>query len=207
MDNSYGHIFPSSFFKNDGHEIVQLCNGNFKHLCYNDGCEYCFKRSLISHERGKYLSKINKISPRYIPQGRSDKKYLFHCDKCPHTFMKTPAKITDKKDPRWCPYCCIGTQLLCNKWHCGHCFLNSFASKEQSKYWNCKKNKTIPRLITKRTGTKYWFTCESGHEFRISPDNIGGGKWCRRCKNKTEGKLEKILQSKNYLIDTQIIFE
>ncbi len=36
---------------------------------------------------------------------KSDKKFWFKCDVCPHKFESVLYTVTNKNNPSWCPYC------------------------------------------------------------------------------------------------------
>jgi very-short-patch-repair endonuclease len=129
-------------------------------LCDNLDCESCFDKSFESHPKSKYWSKKNNKSPGDIFKNCHD-KYLFECDKCNHTFEKSPNKIISQNT--WCQYC--AHQLLCNNQDCKMCFNNSFASNPKSEFWS-KNNIKTPREVFIKSGNKYKFDCNKCyHEY------------------------------------------
>jgi len=151
-------------------------------ICDNDNCLFCFEKSFASHEKSKYWSCKNKVIPRQVVKGSST-KYLFDCNNCKHEFESVLSYITAKKYT-WCPYCANPPQKLCNNINCYHCFENSFASHEKSKYWS-HKNEINARDVFKASGKKYWFHCNCGHEFESSLNSITtNNSWCPYCSNK-----------------------
>jgi very-short-patch-repair endonuclease len=163
-------------------------------LCGKEDCKLCFDKSFASHEKSEFWSKKNHVAPISINKG-TNKKYWFNCDKCNHELVMSLKCITDNN--QWCCYC--SHQKLCKNEECIDCFSNSFASVENSKYWNDVLNKDItPRETFKNTNNKYWFDCnECGNVFQKIISDISSKKsWCPICKNKTELKLFRILSKK-----------
>ena len=149
-------------------------------LCQNEACKICFKKSFASHPKANHWSGKNIKTPRDVAIS-SNIKYLFNCDKCKHSFLKTPGNITFGESG--CPYCIkTGCKLLCNDDSCAFCKTNSFASHPKAKCWS-KQNKKSPREVTKSNGNKYWFDCdECHHSFVTTPGNINcNGSWCPYC--------------------------
>jgi hypothetical protein len=81
---------------------------------------------------------------------------------------------------------------LCENDNCKICFDKSFASHEKSKYW-LDRNEKSPRNTFLQSNKKCWFKCENNHEFESVLSTITTGRWCPKCKNKTEKKLLDIL--------------
>lgn len=168
-----------------GHEFTaspnSIASGCFcpydgkKLLCDKSDCTMCFNNSFASSEKVIYWSKRNDKNPREVFKS-SGSKYWFNCS-CGHEFDALLYKITSGN---WCPYCSQPPKLLCNSDQCITCFNNSFASHEKSIYWS-DRNLFTPRKIFKCSGSKYWFDCECGHEFDITPDHITSSEWCPYC--------------------------
>lgn len=74
-------------------------------LCSND-CAQCFNKSFASHERSKYWSNKNNISPRLVCK-TTHKKYVFKCEN-DHEFVTSVASITNMNS--WCPKCLNKTE-------------------------------------------------------------------------------------------------
>lgn len=169
-------------------------------LCGKYSCNICFNKSFASYTGLTKLGKLkikcwdnikNNDTPITILQGIC-KKYWFICDYCGHNFESLINNVTGKKN-RWCPYCCVPSQKLCNDKKCKFCHNNSFASyndltvnnKLKIKCWNNNKNNITPRFVMKYSNKKYWFSCDKcHHDFistlsGISTDN----KWCPYCAN------------------------
>lgn len=67
----------------------------------------------------------------------------------------------------------------------------SFASHPKANCWSKTKNGDMkPRDVFKGSDKKCWFDCDKcSHAFDSSISHIVGGRWCPKCKNKTELKL------------------
>ena len=182
FDCNCGHAFESSL-----HHITNGCwcpYCSHKKLCDKEDCKTCLDKSFASHEKYIFWSKKNDKLPREMFK-LSNKKCLFDCELCKHTFESSLHHIITGS---WCPYC--ANQKLCDKEDCKTCLDKSFASHEKSKNWN-KTNKNTPREVFKSSSKKVLFDClECGHEFQITVYSISNnGSWCSLCVNKTETKL------------------
>ena len=175
FDCDCGHQFESALSNITSlNRWCPYCCANQK-LCEKEECKKCFEKSFASHEKSKYWSDKNVITPRQVTK-RPNGKYWFNCI-CGHDFKKNIEHITEKNS--WCPYCCNTTQKLCDNKECKKCYENSFASHEKSKYWsdkNVDENGNIinPRQVIKGSGKKYYFVCEYNHYFDISLDHVSG---------------------------------
>ena len=155
-----------------------------KLLCDNEDCRKCFERSFASHEKAKYWSSKNDVTPRYVSISNRN-KYLFDCNNCNHNFNSTPDHILRGQ---WCPYCSVQIKKICDNEECKHCFERSFASHEKAKFWSSKNN-IKSREVLKGTHNKFWFECNKKHNFKCPINEIVNGRWCPYCINKTEQKL------------------
>ena len=164
------------------------CNSN--NLCINENCTFCFEKSFASHEKSKYWSIKNQITPRQIVKGTGE-KYWFNCDKCCHEFIKDIHAITGERCG-WCPYC--ANKKICENYECKECFNKSFASHEKVKYWSIKNTKN-PRYLFQGDSDKYWFNCiKCNLDFETVLYNVKSGFWCPYCVNKTETMFYKIMK-------------
>ncbi len=164
-------------------EWCQYCSNN--KLCDNISCAYCFSNSFASHEKARYWSNYNNISPRFVFKGSNKQKYKFDCEKCMHTFEMTPNSITSHKS--WCNYC--DHLKLCIQKECKTCYNNTVQSTNFVKYWSNKNNKH-PRMVFKNDNKKYIFDCQHcNKEYIASPNAITRGTWCTCKTKKTETKL------------------
>ena len=185
------HPFKSSLNKivGSGTWCPYCCVPSSKLCPKTNNCDACFKRSFASHPKAKYWSKTKNgdVTPLDVPK-YSNTKYGFDCGECPHAFESSPTSIVGRGT--WCPYCCVPSSTLCpNTSNCDFCFKKSFASHSKAKYWS-KTNGKTPRYVPKNSNKKYGFDCDKCHHaFKSSPDSIVRGRWCPKCKNKTELKL------------------
>ena len=180
------HTFNSNINRIANGHWCPYCCYPCQTICNDEQCLMCYTKSFASHEKAKYWSNSNSITPRQIMKNSSF-KVLFDCDICNHTFSSKLNNITSTNN-NWCPYCAIPSKILCMD-NCELCFNKSFASHEKAKYW-AKNNNNIPRQIRKYSNTKFIFNCHiCNNDFKIALNNVCAGKWCPVCKNKTEKKL------------------
>lgn len=193
-----------NFEKQLGHISLQnswcpYCCKNSIVLCENKECKQCFEKSFASNKRSKFWSDKNKLQPRQV-FNRSNKKFLFNCDKCLHIY-ETSLDCVDS----WCQYC--ANKKLCESEDCKDCFNKSFASNTRSNFWS-DKNEIKPRQVLKKSGKKFIFNCDKcKNEFESVIKNVNNKSWCPYCKNKTELKLLNWLKEKQFKIKGQVIFE
>lgn len=70
----------------------------------------------------------------------------------------------------------------------GDNFENTFPY--QAEFWDYEKNELKPNEVLPSSKVKYWFKCEEGHEFDLSPAMIKHrGSWCPKCCHSTESRL------------------
>ena len=149
------------------------CSG--QQICNNE-CKLCFEKSFASHEKAKYWSKNNILTPREVFIGTIF-TYLFMCETCNHEFPMSPNNISKGQ---WCSYC-NGNHKICDSIDCKMCFERSFASHEKVKYWS-NKNVLTPRQVFKCSKQKCIFNCNCGHEIEMSLTNVvGNNNWCSYC--------------------------
>jgi very-short-patch-repair endonuclease len=178
FDCECGHPFESSLLNiNKGNNWCPYCYN--RKLCGN--CDKCYQKSFASHPKSIYWSDKNEIKPNEVFRGTDRKKFIFNCDKCPHTFEMNLKDITSKG--HWCSYC--SHQKLCQDKKCEMCLDNSFASVDRSKYLHDKSINT--RMLFKSTNKKFKFDCDICNKvFTCQLSDITRGVWCSFCVNKTE---------------------
>jgi hypothetical protein len=139
-----------------------------------------YEDSFASHEKSKYWSPKNEVSPDKI-SFKSSKKFYFICE-CKHMFYSNLRNIAVLNS--WCPYCSIPSKKLCDDENCKSCFDKSFASHEKSKYWSVK-NETTPRQVFRNSENKYIFYCNiCNHDFISYPGSfVGKNTGCVYCTN------------------------
>lgn len=155
-----------------------IFGGGYRKLCDMSICQYCFDRSFAANPKSRYL--VGTTDPRCIMRG-SDKYLWFACP-CGHRFRARACSITKGT---WCPYCCDPVQKLCDDDDCEMCLANSFASSEFAIYFDEAANHKTARQTNLNTPKKYWFNCDCGHKFMISPSSISVGEWCSYCSKQT----------------------
>jgi hypothetical protein len=158
------------------------CKIRQRNLCKVSTCEMCFYRSLASVEKSDQFDiSHNNLYPRELVKGCNE-KFHFKCSKCNHNFIKAASSflISD------CGFC--KGDSLCADVDCKTCFVKSFASHEKSRYWSSEKNSTVPRMVSKGSGKKFWFDCnDCKHSFCSNLSNItcdSTQRWCSFCSNK-----------------------
>ena len=175
---------PANIQKRD----CPFCSSPPKKLCTKDDCTLCYGKSFASHPESKSWSDKNgDIRPRDVFRSSGEKRWL-KCDTCNHDFEIGLDNITCQARPRWCPYCCIPTKMLCDINECGWCHEKSFASHPNSIYWSNKnidaEGKFIrPRSIPKCSNKVFIFDCTCGHEIEKPLNDINTGSWCPYCCN------------------------
>ena len=93
---------------------------------------------------------------------------------------------------------------MCKHENCSFCFEHSFASHEKACFWSEEKNNIAPRDVRKCSGKRFYFQCADGHIFKPILCGISGynshklGKWCPKCKHKTERKLNEWFHQEEY---------
>ena len=166
------------------------CNGNKNKKCENIFCKSCYLTSFLSFSKSNYLSDLNNINPRYIPL-KSGKIFQFVCDisDCGHTFESKLLNIVT--GGTWCSYC--SGLKICGNENCKKCFEKSFASTEQSKYWDYTKNideegnQITPLMVTKSSNKNYYLKCDKGcaHSYSVKLNNVTNlNRKCSYCANK-----------------------
>jgi hypothetical protein len=86
------------------------CAINSSALC-DEECDFCYNKSFASHPQAKHWSKKNKIKPRYLCKGTSE-KYYFNCENG-HEFLSSLSGITSGT---WCPQCKNKTETKLLDW-------------------------------------------------------------------------------------------
>lgn len=97
-----GHDFETKLYCILDNKWCKYCGHNL--LCDDMECSFCFDNSFASHPKAEFWSDKNIKSPREIFKSCND-KFWFDCHKCKYCFCSSPNKITEKKNPTWCPKC------------------------------------------------------------------------------------------------------
>src|SRR5579872_2939613 len=137
-----------------------------------------YHRSFKAHPKSKYWSNENNISPRKVYIS-TNKKYLFDCNTCNHSFAVSPNNVVNGK---FCPFC--ANQKLCTDEECETCYAKSFLSNNKAKFWS-DENEVTPRQVFKSSNIKYKFNCATcDHIFEMTPGHItNGNNFCPYCSN------------------------
>lgn len=164
-------------------------------LCEAKDCLVCLDRSFASHPKAEFWCEEKNISdngeqliPRHFHKG-SEKECFFRCGDCKHIFSAPLYTITNKTQPKWCPFC--GGKNLCNDDDCERCFSESFESHERAEFWHKEKNVSddgivlTPRNFRMCSDKKAWFECKvCKHDFHTKINSVTKGKnpsWCPFC--------------------------
>lgn len=195
-----GHSFESRLFSITTENHCAYCKN--QKICNDGCCSYCYKKSCASHKMSEAWSPLNEISSRNTFL-QSNKKIVFNCLICRHEYSTTPNHYYNRNGS--CPYC--ANKKLCQENECVSCFNNSFASHPLVDCWS-NKNNTTPRRVFKGSDTKYLFNCNMcNSEFESKLYNVLTGYWCPYCKNKTEGKVLKFIQTEYSDYKSQLRFD
>src|SRR6478609_3859181 len=161
----------------------QCSNLKVVHLCKNSQCNSCLKRSFSSHEKSKFWSTKNALTPRDITIF-SQTKFIFDCNDCGHEISTSPYSI---HRGHWCSYCSHIERCL--DADCKFCFVHSFASHPFSQFWS--DTRTTPREVSLHCKIKYEFTCSDCKKtFMTNPTSVTyNGTGCPFCQYKTEQLL------------------
>jgi hypothetical protein len=107
------HTFNAKLSHISSGKWCPYCCKSSNKLCDNINCLHCFNKSFASHEKSKYWSKKNNITPREITIG-SSKKFLFQCNICDYEFEKHLKSISTHNS--WCPKCINKTEKKLHNW-------------------------------------------------------------------------------------------
>lgn len=102
------HSFETSPNKITRNLWCPYCCYPAKLLCKNSDCNMCLQRSFASHEKSKYWSDKNNVSPREVFK-HTKKKYWMRCNYCDNEFNKSIDDITNVNGS-WCPHCRYKTE-------------------------------------------------------------------------------------------------
>jgi hypothetical protein len=194
------HSFSSSLNNIIKGTWCPYCCINSIKLCDNNNCIRCYEKSFASSELSKYWSANNKINPRNVFK-KTDKKYIFNCDKCNLIFSKRLLSIAYGG---WCPYCKNKSEKKLYTW-----LLNQYNNIiYQPKYdWciNTKTNRQLPfdfeykNIIIELDGPQHfkqisnWRTPEEQNEL---------DKYKMDCAIKNNKHIIRILQT--YIFNDEI---
>jgi very-short-patch-repair endonuclease len=137
--------------------------------------------SFADHPKSKFLVDKSIDATNIVLSSRT--KYLFQCQKCPHTYECNISNLVGLN--RGCPYCCTSSSKLCG---CTLCFNKSFASHPKSQY---VLDKNIDLMqISQGSKMKLNFKCpHCKHIFNSAVNKIARNKkpsWCPYCSVPTK---------------------
>ena len=169
------HDFKASLTNVCNNRWCSYCNGD--KLCDNIDCQWCIDRSATTLPKSSDFDVNTRQIRKY-----SNKIHAFTCKYCGHSYDKI-ISIDG------CKYC--SHKELCDDDQCEFCLNNSFASKEESKYWSDKNQYGPSRTIANSKDT-IWLKCNVCHQDYPRAAYSKSGCPCQ--KNKTEKKLyDKLL--------------
>lgn len=183
-----GHSFQAALYSVQNDKHCPFCSN--QRLCSEEDCQMCLDKSCASHERMKASwAPENPLTARDVFL-QSNKKFIFNCTVCSHTYTTTPNHCT--RNDKGCSYC--ANQRLCEKEECITCFQKSFASHPKVLCWS-PTNPVMPRSVFKGSEQTARFDCEICHSaFDSKLYNVLTGYWCPYCKKKTEAILNAFLE-------------
>ena len=154
-----------------------MCTKQQRKLCGDEmNVLFVSARSFASHEKAKFWSDMNQISPLTVAKN-SNVTYKFKCD-CGHIFESKPGRINGGS---WCPFC-----MKCGDRTVWWYQLYIMSSKiicfymKKSKFWD-PSNKDQPRNVcSKQTKKKninfyayvaihFWNECAAGFPRTLVP--------------------------------------
>ena len=161
-------------------------------LCDDINCTHCFNRSFASHEKAKYLSDKNTVTPREVLKG-SYVKYYFNCNVCSSIFNNRLNNISGQC--QWCPYCVNKTEkklyeILKNK------YPNTI--KQFKADW-CKNKRHLPfdfclpdlNIIIELDGAQHFIQVSN---WKSPEDTQENDKYKEKCANDNSYSVIRILQ-------------
>ncbi|RMX21491.1 hypothetical protein DYI20_11715 [Auritidibacter ignavus] len=149
------------------------------------GCPYCAGRKALPGFNDLEL-RFPEIAKEWHPTWNGDtracdvipgttKNYWWRCLEHGHTWKATPSNRT--RNGTKCPYC-TGSKA----WP-GFNDLETLRP-DLAKQWNTKKNGgRTPDTVTMGSKTKFWWTCDLGHDFKMHVYRRSRGGGCYYCSN------------------------
>lgn len=150
--------FDKSFASFQG----MCCGASDSKECEENGCN-CGKKKVDCWDQ----QKNGDITPYIVSKG-SDKKCYFICILCKHSWSPSICKITDPKNPRWCPNC-SGKMLKTQ---------DQFIIESNVIH---KRKYTYSKVKYVNSKTPVTITCLKHGDFIIRPLNHLSGNGCKKC--------------------------
>lgn len=123
----------------------------------------------------------NVLDPSKLPE-HSNKKAKWLCRKCGFSYE---ASLSKKSSGRGCP-CCSGRTLVPG--------INDLLTRfpDVAKDWDEEKNYLAASNVMPGTMKQYWWICENGHSYSMSPNKKVAGRGCTECfKRSQQSSIEK----------------
>lgn len=148
-------------------------------------CKKCLETTSDKEKYNQFLKMIsNKGIVSETENIDANVEYLLKCD-VGHGFKSSLKKFNG------CPVCKRQhtreqrNVKLANE---GVNFVNTYLY--ESKHWDYEKNTLKPQDVLPNSNQEFWFNCECGKSFSVSPANIKHGIWCPDCReNRSESRL------------------
>lgn len=147
----------------------------------NSGCPACAGKVVVDRNRLSLAfpgvaaqwdyTKNFPLTPDKVSVG-STKRVWWVCDKS-HSWSTMVCNRASKNNKTGCPYC-TNQKVLPE---------TSLSSRfpELIKFWDYDKNKVNPGNIFPGTVKKFWWLCEKGHSYEMSPNNKTNAFYKRGC--------------------------
>jgi very-short-patch-repair endonuclease len=163
-------------------------------ICGTLDCLFCLPKSCDVYKN--IWSDKNEEKPETVAIS-SNKKYLFDCRICNHTYEQTPGSKT--QDDMGCPFC--SNHRICGVLDCLFCSPKSCHVYEAM--WSVKNISREgiyikPETVAINSVKKYLFDClECKNEYNQTPNDKTQGSGCPSCVNKTEKIVANYLKEMN----------
>jgi len=178
--------------------LCDYCCDPAQKLCNDENCEQCFDKSFAFHEKAKYWSNKNKLTPREV-FNKSGIKYIFNCNKCDNEFDCSLDKINNN---RWCPYCKNKTELILYE------RLKTIYPELEQQYktdWckNLKTKRYLPfdfvlnnyKIIIELDGSQHFIQVSN---WKAPDENLINDKYKMKCANDNNYSVIRIIQDDVY---------
>jgi very-short-patch-repair endonuclease len=106
-------------------------------LCANENCKSCLENSFMLHDKSKYWSTKNILSPRQVFKN-SDMKYIFDCPNCNNDYITSVCTVTKGS---WCS--CTNNKTETKMYEHLQQTYNTLIEKEKKFDW-CKNTTHLP---------------------------------------------------------------
>ena len=183
-------ISPSVITRKIKTSGCNFCNGDG--ICDSPECQFCFNKSMASHDKSIYWSKNNEKSAREVCQG-SIKEYKFDCPTCNSVYIASPNTVSNG---HWCSCTINKTE---NKLY--SYFRDNFKeiTEKQKKFEWCKNKTYLPfdfcieshKLIIELDGDGHFKQISNWSSPEINQKN---DKYKMKCANEHNYSVIRVLQ-------------